>query len=572
LTHHHSKRAVERRPASRAPKLVAAAVLAALSAGCATDPHTGQPSFKETFASDDPCSNNARNIGIGVGALAGAMLGNQFKHSNQSRLIGAMVGATAGGLIGNDMDQRRCALAKIARQYKLDMKVSTVSASGEVIEEADLHGNRDAAQIRKNSVGSVVEVRDQGGAGGHFESNSDQLTPKAREYFGAIADAYNARTTANEIKDPVARMEYVSSISKRKILLVGHTDDTGNSKLNADLSERRAKAVSNFMQARGIARDSLYFQGAGESYPVADNGSAEGRAENRRVEIVEIADQANFDKYLAARTPRYDFYRAKAGDAPGRTAEAPHARAEAIAARAATPAKTKISGAAALAGRKNPASGSRPGATLASVAPVTPAVATGAAKPIDFGGVPMAQSSALADVGRVEPKRAYFSLISSAYASEPAVISDCSQDRPRVSNGVKALADGKVYKTSEHLPGLYGKTWTDQVNGHQVVINKVAVLSSDGSLANLPEFKVYANYNPTKNPNPIADLNVSPEVNTYLGSKGVLYRMFLNGRAGLECVDVIFANEGGTAAKGGRLVYTHAARPYVAEFKPRIYQ
>lgn len=63
------------------------------------------------------------------------------------------------------------------------------------------------------------------------------------------------------------------------------------------------------MEDRGIPRDSLYFQGAGEFYPIANNITEEGRAKNRRVEIVEVTDTAAFDKYLAARKPRYDFYR-----------------------------------------------------------------------------------------------------------------------------------------------------------------------------------------------------------------------------------------------------------------------
>ena len=67
------------------------------------------------------------------------------------------------------------------------------------------------------------------------------------------------------------------------------------------------------------------------------------------------------------------------------------------------------------------------------------------------------------------------------------------------------------------------------------------------------------------------DLTMKPDVNTYLGSNGVLYRMFINGQAGMECVDVVFANDGGTSAKAGKLIYTHAAKPYVADFKPKIF-
>ncbi|MFX6759564.1 hypothetical protein ABTH30_21970, partial [Acinetobacter baumannii] len=82
---------------------------------------------------------------------------------------------------------------------------------------------------------------------------------------------------------------------------------------------------------------------------------------------------------------------------------------------------------------------------------------------IDFGGTPLIASSDTAAIGKVEGKRPFFSLISPAYADEPPVLADCTRDRPRAANGVKSVADGKAYRTSEHIPGLYGKTWTEQV-------------------------------------------------------------------------------------------------------------
>jgi outer membrane protein OmpA-like peptidoglycan-associated protein len=527
-----------RPPTNLILKSLAASLCAAFASGCATDPMTGQPSFKETFASDDPCSHNARNIGVGLGILAGAIIGNQVSNSDKGRILGAALGATAGGLIGSDMDNRRCELSKIAKQYNLDMQVSTVNATGDVIDDANLKASGNAADIKKNAIGSVIQVRDQTEAGGHFEPNSDKLTSKAQQYFSAIADTYNVKKSASQIQDPKIRAEYIAQIAKRKILLVGHTDDTGSSKLNADLSERRAKAVSKFMEERGIPRDSLYFQGAGEFYPIADNTSENGRAKNRRVEIVDVADKANFEKYLQARKPQYEFYRPKDNSVAKKPLPRPFEVARKIEKKESPPAKSMVT----------------------------------QDKSIDFGGVPLTQTIATADIGRVEPKKPFFSLISTAYAVEPAVISDCTRDRPRVANGVKSLSDGTAYRTSEHIPGLYGKTWTDQVNGHQIVMNKVAVLANDGSLANLPEFKVYTNYNAANSRNVTPDVVMKPDVNTYLGSKGVLYRMFINGRAGMECVDVVFANDGGTAAKAGKVIYTHAAKQYVADFKPKMYQ
>lgn len=557
------------------PKTIVAILCCAFASGCAVDPKTGQPSFKETFASDDPCSNNARNIGIGVGAVLGAVIGNQVKHNNQARLFGAALGAATGGLIGYDMDRRRCELSKIAKQYNLDIQVALVNARGEVINDATLKNIANASEIKGSAVGSAVEISDLSMLGGHFETNSDVLTPNARQYFSAIADSYKFIGSTDPDQDPKARADAAAQNSKRKLFLVGHTDDTGSSKFNADLSERRAKVVAKFMEDRGIPKDSLYFQGAGEFYPIANNISEEGRARNRRVEIVEVTDTAAFDNYLAARKPRYDFYRSndqiiatgESIDKPP-TSEQPN-NSKQVSTKPAIPLKNTNKQTEPILTQSN-------ASPLAAAKPAVPGtkVAKGGTRTdsiIDFGGVALSNEVAVADIGKVSKKKPFFSLISTAYAEEPVVVSDCTQDRPRATNGVKSLVDGKTYRTSEYVPGLYGKTWTDQVNGHQIVMNKVAVLANDGSLANPPEFKVYTNYNESKNRNPLPNLTMKPDVNTYLGSKGVLYRMFINGQSGMKCVDIVFTADGSKLAKAGKVVYTHDDKLYVADFKPRMY-
>jgi len=572
-------------------RTLVAAIGASFVSGCAVDPATGKPSFKETFASDDPCSQNARNIGIGVGVLAGALLGRQVGGDNKGLLVGAALGGVIGGLIGNDMDKRRCELSKIAKQYQLDLQITALDNKGEAITTTD------SAKAKQETAGSVVEIRDPAGAGGHFESNSDQLTSRARDYFTAIAATYDIRKSAAEIQDPNLRKQYLEKMSQRKLLLVGHTDDTGSSRLNADLSERRARAVSRFMQEHGVPAASLYFQGAGEFYPIASNDTEDGRSRNRRVEIVELSDKASFDNYLAARRPRVEFYRQEKSDAPTVAQSGASTGVTAAAAtqgvprtRAATSAKNNTAGTTRSADvvAKDNRNDGKGDAVATAPAPKTSASAPAANAPasastrkaalpdsgdwIDFGGTPLIASSDTAAIGKVEGKRPFFSLISPAYADAPPVLADCTRDRPRAANGVKSLADGKAYRTSEHIPGLYGKTWTEQVNGHQVVINRIAVLAGDGTLANLPEFKVYKNYDAARRTSAKADVQLQPEVNTYLGSKGLLYRIFLKGQGGMQCADIVFDAGGGSAARAGRLVYLRANTPYAADFKPRMYQ
>ena len=71
-----------------------------------------------------------------------------------------------------------------------------------------------------------------------------------------------------------------------RITLVGHTDNVGTAEYNQRLSEGRVNSVKAELVKRGIAADRINTVGKGESEPIADNSTAEGRAENRRVEVV----------------------------------------------------------------------------------------------------------------------------------------------------------------------------------------------------------------------------------------------------------------------------------------------
>ena len=66
----------------------------------------------------------------------------------------------------------------------------------------------------------------------------------------------------------------------------GYTDNTGSAATNQKLSEARAKSVYDFLKSQGVAESRLAFQGLGPASPVADNTTADGKAKNRRVEIV----------------------------------------------------------------------------------------------------------------------------------------------------------------------------------------------------------------------------------------------------------------------------------------------
>ncbi|HEY8509579.1 MAG TPA: OmpA family protein [Steroidobacteraceae bacterium] len=97
-----------------------------------------------------------------------------------------------------------------------------------------------------------------------FELNSAELTVESRPILTRLAE--------NLKKYPRLRVE-----------LQGHTDSSGSDEYNLKLSERRANAVREYLISQGVSSQQLLARGYGETQPIADNSTAEGRAQNRRV-------------------------------------------------------------------------------------------------------------------------------------------------------------------------------------------------------------------------------------------------------------------------------------------------
>ena len=100
-----------------------------------------------------------------------------------------------------------------------------------------------------------------------FASNKTDLLPEARTRLDQVA-------------------EVLLTTRERNITVEGYTDSQGSDSFNMDLSQRRADAVRSYLVQRGYQADRIQAHGLGKGSPVADNASAEGRANNRRVEIV----------------------------------------------------------------------------------------------------------------------------------------------------------------------------------------------------------------------------------------------------------------------------------------------
>lgn len=204
---------------------------AALVACTTTDPYTGMP------------VRNNTGTGVLAGAGAGALLGyltntNKGEQGRKNALIGAGIGALAGGAVGNYMDRQQ-------------------------------------ADLRRSLETSGVMIR----------RNGDQIVLVMPSDVTFAVDKSDVQPQFTRVLDDVART--LNAYPQTTIDVVGHADSSGGADYNQGLSERRASAVADYLVRQGrVLSDRVFVAGMGSRQPIADNATAAGRAQNRRVEII----------------------------------------------------------------------------------------------------------------------------------------------------------------------------------------------------------------------------------------------------------------------------------------------
>ena len=227
-----------------------------------TDPLWSQP-MKET----DMITLSRVNLTIATAALAltTACAGTGGPNDNQRARQGATIGALGGiaaGLATGDTSEERARNAAV-------LGAAGAAAGG-------LIGNRLDQQEQ--------ELRNQLGGNVGIVNNGTNLVVTLPEDILFATDSAAVSGTAQGNLATVARslQQYPNST----VNVIGHTDDVGEAAYNQDLSQRRAQAVSSVLVANGVAASRIRSIGQGESQPVATNLTAEGRQQNRRVDIV----------------------------------------------------------------------------------------------------------------------------------------------------------------------------------------------------------------------------------------------------------------------------------------------
>ena len=431
--------------------------------------------------------------GRAAGATLGAGLG-YLACSNKNDLDKAaciVAGAAAGWAIGDLIDQRRQALEQVSQQENLAL----------VYEEIDT--------LEGESAGLSATITDQA----MFATGSSALTSSARDKLLKVAQVY--------LQQP------------QKILIIGHTDATGSSELNQHLSEHRARTVARLFMQEGIPEASLYFQGVGESRPIADNTSVSGQATNRRVEIVEITSENELMAYTMRKQLSLDNLKASVQtrtESSSPTASTEDPKRSRNAEETTTPSVAKSS-------------------ESTTVSP--PAMAT-SRHTMALGGTPVAEADLALYQSLFQSSSAWKRFLPVGQAQADNSQQACYQDNFRRSGSVKRLGGNQsvAYSAEDYLPGLNQSLLVTTLEDRLIGLGPVAVTRHFEPVST-PQLYVYR---PGDNQQSQYRLPVS--VNVYEGDETWLYRAFVDDdQAPVDCFDLVFDKQDATHANDGRLFY-----------------
>ncbi len=210
----------------KTPLILASAGLLALTACVDPNAYPSDPNAR---------TRNGAIIGGLVGAVTGAAVsgdGDELKGA----IVGGALGAGGGALIGADLDRQA---AELRGSLNSDISVTNTGEYLIVNMPQDLLFATDSASLRSDLTRDINAV------------------------------------AASLLKYPNSRIE-----------VIGHTDNTGSAAYNQDLSQRRAVAVSEVLRNSGVPSGRIAAYGRGEDVPITSNLTPEGRAQNRRVEII----------------------------------------------------------------------------------------------------------------------------------------------------------------------------------------------------------------------------------------------------------------------------------------------
>jgi len=221
---------------------------------------------------DDPDSQDTRDSAYiamrkaqraeALGTVAAATDSKHTAERERTRTQAQIISAQQGQL-ASAQDQIARERASLAQQKQLTEQERAARLDAEKKAKDAMDALSKSLAVKADTRGTVITLS----GGVLFATGQATILPGAQAQLNQVADALKTQ-------------------AEHHFTVEGHTDNQGTDAINNDLSSRRANAVREYLIVRGVSADAISAQGFGSTRPVADNRTTEGRAMNRRVEIV----------------------------------------------------------------------------------------------------------------------------------------------------------------------------------------------------------------------------------------------------------------------------------------------
>jgi outer membrane protein OmpA-like peptidoglycan-associated protein len=264
-----ARAAYDRAAASNAPKLVPAELhVARESLDLAERKFADDPDSQDTIDSAYIAMRKAQRAEA-LGNAAAASVSKTFAEHEQAKTQQAIIENQQGKLqqTESQLAQERDTLAKerdsLAKQKQMTAEERQKRIEAETKARDAMDALSKSLAVKADTRGTVITLS----GSVLFATGQATILPGAQAQLNQVADALKTQ-------------------AEHHFTIEGHTDNQGTDAINNDLSNRRANAVRDYLVVRGVAAAAITAQGVGSTRPVADNKTTEGRAMNRRVEII----------------------------------------------------------------------------------------------------------------------------------------------------------------------------------------------------------------------------------------------------------------------------------------------
>jgi outer membrane protein OmpA-like peptidoglycan-associated protein len=224
-----------------------------------------------------PPTQREQTAGIGAlaGGATGAIIGSFAGSAVAGGLFGIPLGALAGYYIGDRMN--RDDLRREAEKRESDRAVAELRNENERL-------RRQVAEREEEKAGTALVSADRPAEPAKPHEISMKDLPGKPMTIGFEFDKSTLNGTSHQTLRPI--VAWLKGGSERGASIVGYTDSVGAQPYNVKLSERRARAVQQYLIQNGVAAGKISARGMGKANPVSANDTAAGREKNRRVEVI----------------------------------------------------------------------------------------------------------------------------------------------------------------------------------------------------------------------------------------------------------------------------------------------